>query len=238
MENSKIYLSPWKVTWFLNKIVLILVVLSILTQFTVYFLPDFPLRDGMAKEFNVTEENNFPTLYSVLILFLSAVLLGVIAQVKKAEKNSYAIQWKTLSLIFIYLSLDEGLSLHEHLMEPLRKIGFKGFLYNAWVVPFALIIIALAMAFFRFVMHLPRSTKYLFIIAGFIYVLGSLGFELIEGQHKFIHGVDNFYYQVIVTIEEGLEMTGIIIFIHALLSYLNRLKVRSFGIEFFLKLDK
>lgn len=238
MNSLKIYLQPWKVTWFLSKIVLILVVLSILTQFAVYFLPDFPLRDGIAKEFNVTEENNFPTLYSVLTLFFSACLLGVIAQVKKAEKNTYALHWKALSLIFIYLSLDEGLSLHEHLMEPLRKLGFKGFLYNAWVVPFALILVVLVIAFFRFLMHLPRNTKYLFIIAGFIYVLGSFGFEFIEAEHKFLYGMDNFPYQVIVTIEEWLEMTGIIIFIQALLSYLNRLKVTSFGIEFFLKPDR
>ena len=215
-----------------------LVILSIIGQFTVYFLPDFPLRDGLSEEFNVTTEGNFPTLYSAILLFFCACLLSVISYIKKNRRERYYFHWKALSLIFFYLSLDEGISLHEHITEPLRKLGFSGFLYNAWIIPAAFILIILGLVFFRFVLHLPKLTKRLFILGGFIYVFGAFGVELIDGAYRYVNGSENFTYQIIVSVEEFLEMAGVIIFIHALLSYLIRLKVDSFGLDIHLKMDQ
>lgn len=238
MNNLKISISPWKVTRFLVAVSIILSVLSVIGQFTVYFLPDFPLRDGLTEELNVTSEGNFPTLYSTLTLFFCASLLGVISYVKASEQDPYSFHWKALSFIFIYLGLDEGLSLHEHIMEPLRKMGFSGFLYNAWVVPATFILIFLGFAFFRFILHLPKKIRRLFIVSGFIYIFGAFGLEFVEGAYGYAHGLENFNYQLIVSIEELLEILGIIVFIHTLLSYLNRLKVSSFGLEFHLETER
>ena len=47
--------------------------------------------------------------------------------------------------------------------------------------------------------------------------------EMVEGRYDTQHGVENMPYRIMVAIEETLEMTGIVIFIGALLAYLPTL---------------
>ncbi|NEO61467.1 MAG: hypothetical protein F6J98_13905 [Moorea sp. SIO4G2] len=226
-----IAVSPWRVTRFLIVVVLCLLILSVVGQFTLYFLPDFPGRDGIVEEFNIDAEGNFPSMYSALTLLLCSILLAIIAQAKKVEGNRYAFHWKLLAFIFLYLCLDEGLSLHEHVITPLRKLGFSGFLYHAWVVPAALILPIIGLLFLRFLFSLPSKTRRLFIIACCLFIGGAMGMEVIGGNHADLYGEDNLNYEIIVTIEEFLEMLGIIVFLHSLLSYMNRFQIRDFGIR-------
>ena len=53
------------------------------------------------------------------------------------------------------------------------------------------------------------------------YVGGALGMELIKGRHSYLYGQKNLAYGVITTIEESLEMLGIVVFIYALLDYIK-----------------
>ena len=46
---------------------------------------------------------------------------------------------------------------------------------------------------------------------------GAIGVELIGGRYLELHGVENLTYAMITTVEESLEMAGVIIFIWALL---------------------
>jgi alkylhydroperoxidase/carboxymuconolactone decarboxylase family protein YurZ len=224
-------ISPWKVTRILIVVVICLIVASLIGQFSLYFLPDFPARDAFAPEFNVDEEGNFPSLYSALTLLLCSILLATIAWVKKIDSARYAAHWKALSFIFLYLSIDEMLSLHERIMEPLRRAGFSGFLYHAWVVPGAVLLLIFVLAFLKFLFHLPAKTRHWFIVSGAIYVSGALGVELFGGNYADLHGQENMMYAVLVTIEEFMEMLGIIVFIHTLMSYMNRLGIREFNIQ-------
>lgn len=59
-----------------------------------------------------------------------------------------------------------------------------------------------------------------FGLAGTIYILGAVGFEMIGGVviHYFKANSQPFFWAY--TIEESLEMLGIILFIYALLNYL------------------
>ena len=63
---------------------------------------------------------------------------------------------------------------------------------------------------------------YLFVVAGIIYVGGALGVEAVSGLWAERHGEDNLVYMTISTVEELMEMIGIIVFIHALLDYTGR----------------
>ncbi|GAB4381454.1 MAG: hypothetical protein Kow00121_40030 [Elainellaceae cyanobacterium] len=58
------------------------------------------------------------------------------------------------------------------------------------------------------------------MLAGGIYILGALIFELFSGQYAQIHGRTGMFH-VFATLEELLEMLGVVIFIYALLSYLK-----------------
>lgn len=178
---------------------------------------------GLIPLFDVNKENNFPTFFSMFLLLSASALLTIIAILEKKRSPSYVSHWATLALGFLYLSLDETLALHEALALPIR--GFfgpqqAGIFYFAWVIPGMLVVIFLALYFFKFLLHLSTSTRRTFMLSGAIYLAGAIGMELIGGHYAELHGELDLTYLVYVTIEESLEMTGVIIFIWGLLEYI------------------
>lgn len=222
LGDLTIYLSPKKTTRFLVILVSSLVLCSLFLQFSIYFLPDYFLRDTLAPIFNIDKEQNIPTLYSWSALLFCAMLLATIAQAKKATRDRYVNHWRILAIIFAYLSIDEALSLHEKFIEPLRtSLNTGGILYYAWVIPGAIFAIAVFLGFLKFINALPTKTKRLFLTAGAVFIGGALGMELLSGAYAELYTDENFVTAVLTSIEEFMEMTGIIIFIYALLSYIS-----------------
>jgi hypothetical protein len=216
-------ISLKKLTRLLPSITLFLIILSIVGQFSFYFLPDFPGRDLIVEEFNIDNEGNFPSLYSALLLLTCSFLIKVISEIKKRERDRYTFYWQSLAVIFLCLSLDELLSLHEAVITPLKRVfGFNGFLSNAWVVPAAILLIFFIFFFLKFFLSLPTQIKVSILLAGFLYVGGAMGMEMISGKYSDLYGQENFSYEILVTIEESLEMFGIVVMINFLLSYLKQ----------------
>lgn len=224
LPKSKIIfsLSPEKTTRFLVVLVSSLVLCSLFFQFCVYFLPDFPLRDTFAPLFNLNTEQNIPTLYSLLTLLFCAMLLAVIAKVKKSARDRYVNYWRVLAVIFAYLALDEALSIHEKFEAPVKtSLNPSGFLYYAWVIPGAIFALAIFLGFLKFINALPPKTKRLILTAGIVFVGGALGMESLSGAYADFYTGTNFTAAMLGSIEEFMEMLGIIIFIYALLSYIR-----------------
>jgi hypothetical protein len=216
-------LTPVAVTKFLLRVVVCLVVISFLTQMTLYFLPDYPSRDFIAKLFSLDNEGNIPTVYSVLALLFSSILLSTIAYAKNLDSDRYKKHWKILSFIFLYLSLDEAFQIHEKFVDPLRSLlNATGFLYFTWIVPFGFIVVIFLLSYTKFLFHCPATTRNLLIAAGILYIGGAMGMEMVGGYQAYTVGMQNLPYLIIVTVEELLEMLGIVVFIHALLSYINK----------------
>ena len=166
--------------------------------------------------FDFDLERNIPTFFSFLLLFLIAILLFLI---HRSENRPKEYHWKLLSFIFIYLSIDEMIELHERSMIPIRDtFNLSGLLYFSWVIPYTLIIIVLGLVYYPFLKKLPRKYRHQFLFAGAVYILGAMGFELIGGWQLDLYGPDMLVYKLLYSIEELLEMAGLIIFLHALLS--------------------
>lgn len=225
-------ISARKITRFLLCVVSTLIILSILSQAAIYLLPDFPLRDFVSRKLFLNEEQTFPTLYSAIALFFSAVLFWVIAQHKKRFQDRYTFSWQALSGIFTYLAIDELLSLHEHLSKPMHKLGVDGILHNAWVIPGVILVALFCIIFYRFFQHLPRYMKRLMLLAFAIFIGGAIVTEMIGGYYKYLHGEENLGYALITTIEESMEMLGIVVLIHALLVYIDQIGINSIDIKF------
>ncbi|NJK66147.1 MAG: hypothetical protein HC789_02980 [Microcoleus sp. CSU_2_2] len=218
----QISLAPAAVTQFLLRVVACLVVISLLTQMTLYFLPGYPSRDYFAKAFSLDAERNVPTVYSVLALLFSSILLAAIAHAKNLDSSRYKHHWKILSFIFLYLSLDEAAQFHEQFIYPMRRLlNATGFLYFTWVVPIGFLVAIFLLSYTKFLFHLPIATRKLFVAACIFYIGGAIGMEMLGGNKAYHEGTQTIPYVIISTIEESLEMLGIVVFIHALMSYIN-----------------
>ena len=100
--------------------------------------------------FDFDYECNIPTLYSSIALIISSALLFLIALNCKKKKSSY-IPWLGLSLIFLFLSIDEINSIHEKLTVPFREmLGASGFLYFTWVIPYGLALAVFIIVYSKF----------------------------------------------------------------------------------------
>ncbi|NJR44721.1 MAG: peptidase M48 Ste24p [Hyellaceae cyanobacterium CSU_1_1] len=165
-------LSPRRVTKFLLSIIALLVLFNLLERGIVHWLNAQNNGKLISVYFNFDEEGNLPSLYSSLALGFSSYLLAIIASLRKTVKGKYARQWKTLSLIFLYLAIDENCGIHELLIPVFKElINAKGLLYFPWVVPAFCLIVVFLIIYRKFILALPRQTKVMFLLSGTIYIL-------------------------------------------------------------------
>lgn len=217
----EIVIPPGRISRILVAVALLLTLASIAVQFSKYVLGHDTLL-GFVRLFDANAEGNVPTWYSSSTLLMCSLLLAAIAMTRKRARDRYALHWGALSVIFLFLSLDEAAKIHEEMAgRPLRSaLRTSGVLYYAWVIPYGVMVLIFALAFLKFLVNLPARTRRLFLLAGSVYVGGALGIELLEGYQATHFGADNMAMALMASLEEFLEMLGVAIFIHALLSYL------------------
>ena len=179
-------------------------------------------RDTLIRLTSLDGEANIPAWFSGALLLVSALLLVCIAGAERHSGGRVA-PWALLALVFLFLSLDEIAQLHELSIRPLREhFHTTGLLYYPWIVPAGVCASTLAIGYSGFLTALPGRTRWFFLTAGSIYVLGAVGLEAISGHEAALYGEQSAPYQVISTLEELLEMTGVVVFIYALLDYIGR----------------
>jgi hypothetical protein len=203
-------------------LLVMLVVLSLHLWVVVTFLQGLDFKGSQRLYFD--DEGNVPAYFSTFILFLAAVLLTCIAYFKRAEKDCFAGHWTVLSFMFFGLTADEALSFHEMLIDPMRSaFGFSGWMRFSWILMGGAFTAAVALAYLPFLHKLAPVARRQFIIAGSVYVAGVLGLEMISGPffEDYEAGRSVAPYLALMTMEETLEMTGILLFIRALLNYLQ-----------------
>lgn len=210
-----------RISDFLLVVVTTLIGLSLAGQCSKYLL-GHPMLKGFVPMFYVDNEPSTPTWYSSAALGLAAVLLALIAASCFQKNDRYRWHWATLSLLFFGLSADEIAMLHELPIDPMREMfQWGGVLHYAWVIPGMVFVLLIGLAYLRFLWNLPRRTRRLFLLAAGIFVSGAIGVEMISGAQAFEAGEENLQYALIVTIEEFLEMLGVVVFVRALLEYIE-----------------
>lgn len=222
MEINRLTVRPGSVARVLVGVAALLVGLSLAGQLFRYATGHDRVF-GLLRIFNLDLESNVPALFSVVLLLLAAFLLMIIALLEKKRAASDVLPWAVLSAGFGLMAVDESVSIHETLIAPVREwLGGQdlGIFYFAWVLPAIALVFVLGVYFLPFLFRLPARTRYAFVAAATVYLGGAIGVELFEGRFREAQGNQNMAYNLIVSIEEGLEMAGVIVFIYALLSYL------------------
>ncbi|KGM56271.1 hypothetical protein N800_08710 [Lysobacter daejeonensis GH1-9] len=225
METPNIRLDPSVICRRLAWVAVLLVVINIAMQ---------TYRLAVQKEdvvglvlMSLDKENNVPALFSTLLLFTASAVLAYIALFERRRGSPDAAKWVVLTGGFALMAVDESLSLHERVIEPLRRLlgqafGMEqlGIFYFAWVIPGLLLVAALAVFFVPFLFRLPRRTGVMLFVSAAIYLGGALGIELMEGWWREDQGHRNIVYHAMVSLEEGMEMIGVIVLIHTLLDFI------------------
>jgi len=219
---GRISLNPSSTARLLGAAAVLLLLASTAGQLSRFLLGHGRLK-GLVPLFYVGGERNVPTFFSVLLMLVVVLLLAAVALLDGRERAPHARKWAVLACGFLLMAYDEAFQVHERLIGPVRSLlgdGELGVFYFAWVIPGIALVAALALFFLRFLLQLPASTKLAFSIAGALYVVGSVGMELLEGRHAEVHGLLNPTSVALATVEESLEMAALVLFIWALLGYI------------------
>lgn len=171
---------------------------------------------------DVSEEANITSWFSSLLLLIGALLILLIARLKNLEKDSFSRHWAFMSYLFLFLSLDEAAKIHEATIKPLRTLfNTSGFFYYAWVIIAIPVLLVLTIVYARFISSLPGKTRNQFIIAAVLFLSGAVGFEMLGGFMFDVEISGMYISSVLVTFEELLENLGVVVFISALLTYIQ-----------------
>jgi len=176
---------------------------------------------GLAKMWDVGDEQNIPTWYASGALALAAGLLVLIAAAVRSERGRYFGHWLGMSIIFAYLSLDEFAALHERLNPPLRALfNFGSRFVLVWTIPFGILALLVAAMCLGFLASLPPRIRTLFVTAGALFVGGAIGGDIVSGYVADVFDSKSFMFLAADTLEEVCEMAGILVFNYALLAYM------------------
>lgn len=175
---------------------------------------------GFRFQFNVAHEGNIPAWCSSAALLVATCLLALIGAVKYRRRDAFAAHWLVLAGMFLYLSMDEASQLHEMSERLFDRPHLSGLFFYPWVIVGTSAVLMIGLAYLKFLLHLPPEIRRIVLTAGAIFVGGALGVEAISGRYDELHGFDNLTYHLIVGIEEGCEMAGIVMFIYGLVRYL------------------
>ncbi len=224
-ENfTSVSFSPWGIVRYLVYSIIFLMLAHIagfILDYVMHLNTKFSWY--VVRYFDLNQEDNFPSFFSALILAFAALLLFLIYDHQRSIHAKKTIYWLVLGLIFVFMSTDECIQIHEEIAKIIRpKMGndHGGLLYWAWVVPYAVVVLGVVIYFLRFVLSLPKFTRNMFFLSGFIFVSGALGLEMLEGYFFKLYGLDHIYNRILYFVEETMEMGGVTLFIYALLDFM------------------
>lgn len=190
----------------------------------VIILANFTREYSVYSWFRLNGEQNFPTYFSSINLLLSSLLLYFIYRYYKNNALSDGKYWIVLSIIFLCLSIDDFICFHEKAnLFIASELGREGVFYYPWVILAIVIILILAVFYFRFFLRLPRRYKVLFALSAFLFIGGAVGMEMVTGYLDYLAAAKATSWLRVVTgtIEDSMEILGVILFLYSLTDYID-----------------
>lgn len=189
-------------------------------------------------------ESNLPTYFNSALFFIGAILFHLHGRTEAGKKRA---GWYLMAAVFIFLGIDEGSQVHEKFMLFTHRLlntgGIEtadlGWFYYSWVIPYGLAAIGLLLLLSRWLFNLAPMLRWGMILSGATYLLGAVIMEMAGGKaaQATYYPPSDFpwlpcesysdpgscwlymdpTYITLYTLEEVLEMTGLILAIHFLL---------------------
>jgi len=198
---------------------------------------------GFLWLFNVESEQSIPTYYSVINLLLASILLIVVYFYERNMQSKHSKYWLFLSLLFVFLSMDESASIHEKFQLVHNSLVTKGYIpplleSHQWLPFGVLFVVIIGFIMLPFLKKLPNRTRTLFLLSAFIFLAGALGFEYLGSwmlSNDIVGDKSEFIYKIRRIFEEGFEIYGIVLFN---ITLFHELLLRSINLNISLNSDR
>jgi hypothetical protein len=188
---------------------------------------------GLSPLLRLNTRHSLSAWYSSLALALCALLLYAVYDQKAKEQDRFRRHWFVLSLVFLFLSVDEYCGIHEAISRFIRRFETLGLAFGQWAIVYALLLLVFVVAYLPFLQHLGARFRALFIASGAVYVGGAMGVELATAsyvtrtrENAEAASAPDAVYGVLTAVEDSVEMLGILLFIVTLLAYMRTHKIR------------
>jgi hypothetical protein len=216
-EPDGVYLPPAKVAWVLAAAMAALICAHLVFVYIKYFLPDYYF--DFFQFFDVDRERSYPTVFSTFLFMLNGILLFAAWHFDRSLPRSRA--WLLLSGIFFFLMFDEFGGIHERTADFMdHALGDLGVANIAWIFLYAPLIVLLSLFLLRWFLNLDANLRKRLILSAAVFLGGAIGVELIEGYHqRQMNMEEDLIRQLICTVEETFEMSGLILLTWTLLKY-------------------
>jgi hypothetical protein len=221
--------KPSRIFFILSGIVLMLLVLHL----TSFHFQEAEELNTFFLQTNFNAEKNIPSTFSSLLHLFASLSLALVG-ISRLNINTSKAFWFFLSFIFLFLSLDELLRIHEKITGPLTGLMAEtGTFIYSWTLYYGIGLLILGVLVLKPLIALPDKTRNQFIIAGGIFIFGAIGMENLAGRHIHENNIapadiithpDIF---ILSTIEETMEMMGVIFFIYAVLRFRVKYQTRE-----------
>jgi hypothetical protein len=219
-QSISVGLSPVRIRRFLITSILFLHVANAARLWIGHSTGHFGLL-GLGPLFDVDEEGNLPSLYSALSLAFAGLLAHQIASRRRLDLLRDWKHWYGISFTFFFLAVDESIHLHELLSRVGKHVASTGVFVSAWVIPVGAATAILGVFYLPMLLRLPRWFRARAFIAAAVFLSGALGMEMLAGPILEQQG-RGLAFDLCCAIEELLEMTGVAIWICALVRYLQQ----------------
>jgi F0F1-type ATP synthase membrane subunit c/vacuolar-type H+-ATPase subunit K len=223
-KQTKITLSPRNIAIWLSTIAVLLLVAHLITIAMPYILGGF--EHGLVRVlfslFFLDGEGNLPAIFSTWLFLINAVLFLIVWKAACLAGDSLKI-WLFLSGVFVFLAVDESISIHERLIDPLRQgLDASGIFYYTWIIPYGIGVVLLSIFAIPVFWRMQKKIRFWFGLSAATYLFATIGLEMISGKYLvMMNEKKDIVWILMITLEEFLEMVGLIILVYALLLLLR-----------------
>ena len=225
--NSKFSLYNRRIIFTLF-IIYFLLLISHIIAIQIFYNPEFTLLKtqlGISEEwqisiFDLDSEESFGTYFSSIILLFAGLLILIKYKFLSKFEKKWRFHWIILGLGFCLMSMEEIVGIHE-LINTYSKDVY-------WTISSLYLLIPIGIYYLPFIWHYKGRLSTMLLVSGVIYVSGAIITESFIIEDTYSLG-----YNMKTTLEECLEMLGVIMLIITM-----NYELRKMGLKIQFKVDK
>jgi hypothetical protein len=189
---------------------------------------DTPLTD--LSRLDLDSDLTMPSWYSSLLLASLALLAILVGLAGRSKRPTDVWRWNLLGVLFVLLSMDEAIALHEMSLAALDRFEMPAIFTFGWI-PFAIVLIViLGTLYVPFLLRLPRKLAVGMLVSAAVYVFGVIGMGMINGVvFEALSFRKDFNYSLLSSVEEAFEIAGLTLLIVVLIRHLTEGEPTVFG---------